>query len=326
MKRIIALVLIAIAFQLPAWAASAGRVKSDGTDEKPLYVEVAQDADTSFGKAALPLHNSMEIESDGPAQNASVNIGDKLNIQVYRERDLSGVFVVNPSGNLNYPLIGEVHAAGLSVDELKQFLAETLGESYVVNPQIEINLEESPNKQIVILGQVLRPGNYKITSADTTMIRVISQAGGFSEDAMLKNVQIVRTKEGKRNNIQVDVSEIIRGTAPDMTIEPGDVIFIDKQEKKPAELAIPNVSVAILGQIQKPGNFSFNENTTLVRLITQAGGFSPIAAPNRIKIVKFDKSGKSKPRIVNFNDILDGKADDVKLESGDVVVVPESVF
>jgi polysaccharide export outer membrane protein len=268
----------------------------------------------------------MEIESEGPARDDKINIGDKLNIQVYRERDLSGTFIVNPSGNINYPLIGEVHAVGLTVDELKQFLAETLGETYVVNPQIEINLEESPNKQIVVLGQVLRPGSYKISSADTTLIRVISQAGGFSDDALLKNVQIVRTKDGKRNNIQVDVSDIIRGGAPDTTIEAGDVIFVDKQEKKAAESAIPNVSVAILGQIQRPGNFSFNENTTLVRLVTQAGGFTPIAAPNRIKIVKFDKNGKSKPRIVNFNDILDGKLDDIKLESGDVVVVPESIF
>ncbi len=255
-----------------------------------------------------------------------IDTGDKLNIQVYKEPDLSGVFSVNSSGKINYPLLGEVYAQSLSLEELKQFLYDKLNEKYVTNPQIEITITESSTKSVSMLGQINKPGNYILTH-HLTLLKLISQNGGFTPDASTKNVRIVRTNgDGKKETLEVDVDKVIQGLADDVILRSGDIIFVDFRSKEEVKKEVAKNYITLLGQVAKPGNYFYSPKLTLIRLIGEAGGFSPSAATNRIKIVRNGKDGKQQILFVDAGRIMGGGVKDLEVEEGDLIIVPESYF
>ena len=265
---------------------------------------------------------SLADQSPAGFAGDAIQSGDKLNIQVYREQELSGFFTVSPSGKINYPLLGDVYVEGFTREELRDFLVENLGKEYIVNPQIEVVLEESPSKSVAILGQVAKPGNY-ILSPNLTLVRLISQVGGFTPEAVVNDVRIVRTsRDGKKSNIRVDVESYMKGKGEDVLLVPGDVVYVDMLEDKEKKEDLQN-TVSILGQVAKPGNYKLVKGMTLVRLISEAGGFTALAAPNRVKLVRHSNN-KREQWLINVRSIMGGQADDVKLESDDLVVVAES--
>jgi polysaccharide biosynthesis/export protein len=255
-----------------------------------------------------------------------IHSGDKLKIEVFREPDLTGMFVVDDNGKISYPLLGEIFVEGLSREELREYLAETLGADFIVAPQITIDFAESPNKSVAILGQVTKPGNYILTS-NSTLVRLISQVGGFSANASTDNVKVVRTEKGGKKSSQiVNVGRIMNGEEEDFLLKPGDLIFVERlPEESKDQLSDPEKVVTILGQVNKPGNYYLTENISLIRLVAQAGGFTQLASTHNVRIVR-SKEGSERTFHVDVGLIMSGRAEDIKLEAGDLLVVQESYF
>ncbi len=284
---------------------------------------------------AAPVFSQTSSAGSSKNERTSVNTGDKLSIQVYQEPDLSGSFTVDFGGEINYPLLGQVYAQGLSLDELKAFLTERLAAEYLVNPQVKVEFEESPNKSVSVLGQVIKPGNY-IYTPNLSLIKLVSQVGGFTPAALTNDIKIVRAaSDGNKTTIQVDMDKIIKEASQDFILEPGDVVYVEKNSQNlmgqigagKEDVESPKDFITILGQVATPGNYHLTKDVTLIRVIGQAGGFTPVAATNRIKIVRSDpESGKQKVVMVNGGKIMDGRAKDVKLEPGDLITVPETYF
>ncbi|OIO38485.1 MAG: hypothetical protein COT00_00505 [Candidatus Omnitrophica bacterium CG07_land_8_20_14_0_80_50_8] len=260
-----------------------------------------------------------------------VEAGDKLNIQVYREPDLSGVFSVTRSGKISYPFLGEIQAQALSLDKLKRFLCQKLGEKYISNPQIEISIVESPSKSVSVLGQVSKPGNYILTYK-LTLFRLISQNGGFAPEAATKKVRIVRSNsDRKKETIEVDVDRVMRGLDEDVSLMPGDIVMVDirsKEDSKKEETKKKDIRkyITLLGQIGRPGNYVFSLHMTLIRLVADAGGFTPLAATGRVKIVRSAKDGNPHYFFVDAGRIMGGAAKDIELAEGDLIIVAETYF
>lgn len=150
--------------------------------------------------------------------------GDRLKIQIYRENDLSGEYSIGPSGTFDFPLVGEIHAAGLEMDELQALLTERL-KKYLVNPQATITRTESAIKSISVLGHVKNPGTFDFAPGSTLM-RLISQAGGFAPSAKKSKVRIVRVVNGDKHVILVDAQRVISGEDDDTELQAGDMIFV----------------------------------------------------------------------------------------------------
>ena len=279
-----------------------------------------------------------DIQKDSSALNSvrsAINPGDKLSIQVYQEPDLTGSFTVDASGEINYPLLGQLYAQGLSLDELKFFLTEKLGAEYLVNPQVKVEYQESPNKSVSVLGEVVKPGNY-IYTPNMSLIKIVSQVGGFAPGALTEDIKIVRSEaDGKKITLTVNMDKIIKEAGSDFTLEPGDIVYVEKNRQNimgqigagKEDVESPKLFITILGQIATPGNYHLTKDVTLIRLIGQSGGFTPVAAVNRVKIVRSDPNGgKQKIIMVNAGKIMDGRSEDVKLEPGDLITVPETYF
>ena len=161
-----------------------------------------------------------------PASQSSFQLqeGDRLEIDVYREHDLSGTYEIDPAGTLNFPLVGEMKVAGLRVAELHDQLTERL-KKYLVHPQVSISRAEAKNKSISVLGHVKRPGAFDYDPGLTVM-RLISQAGGFERSANKRKIRIVRMVKGVKKSIIINGLAIINGDEDDPDAQPGDMVFV----------------------------------------------------------------------------------------------------
>ncbi len=199
----------------------------------PIFCEVrSEDYFRSLQKADQKQNPSLvairQQSTLGSPNNYPLRPGDKLNIQVYREKDLTGIFIVDLSGNINYPLLGEVHVQGLSLEDLQKYLVHRLGKDYLVNPELQVDLDKSLNKSVSILGQVQKPGNYDF-APDMTLVRLISEAGGFTSIAAPKHVRVTRImKDGKKRMVVADVDSIMNGKSEDIPLQSSDLVMVQE--------------------------------------------------------------------------------------------------
>lgn len=155
--------------------------------------------------------------------------GDEIDVQVYREPDISGVFRIGPVGEIRHPLLGNVQVAGLSVSEAENLLVTRLEADYLVNPRVLIKVLTARSSQIVIFGEVKKPGIYPVPVGESiTLLQAIAQAGGFTELASPDRVRIVRQQDGKQTTLRARVADILggRGGQGDIPLQPDDVIVV----------------------------------------------------------------------------------------------------
>jgi polysaccharide biosynthesis/export protein len=242
-----------------------------------------------------------------------VSSDDILEVAVYGEPDLSAISRVSQDGTINYPLLGNIMAAGLTVRELERNITELLGEDYLVSPQVSIFIKEYA--KISILGAVRQSGAYE-AKQKLTLTQAIALAGGFSEEANITNVKITRVTSSGKETVVVDVSRISEKAAEDMEIKSGDTIMVEEYGR-----------FSVMGQVNKPGIYKLKKDLTVTEAIIIAGGFTPTAAPNGTKVVR-EKNGKKTVINVPAANIAKGgeSSGGVLLEQGDTVIVPESFF
>lgn len=260
----------------------------------------------------------------------TIDAGDKVNIQVRGEQNFSGIFEVNEAGMINYPELGPIEARAMTLDGLKKLLVEKLGATYLVNPQIEVSLAESLSKSVTVAGQVAKPGNY-ILSPGLTLLKLVFQVSGVNLEPSKLYAKLIRKDEKGKNTLdEIMLDDIIKGNRDDVLLRPGDMISVhmvkELQEKEQKEKKQYKEYVTILGSVGDPGNYEPGDNPSLIKLIGEAGGFAPSALMGSVKIIRSSADGKETIFTVDAGKIMEGKAEDVKLEAGDLIVVPESFF
>lgn len=136
------------------------------------------------------------------------------------------------------------------------------------------------DNMVEVKGAVFRPGMYQIGEHTNSVRSLIQAASGVTEYAFAKHAIIHRMKpDRKLTTIAVDVESIMNETAPDVTLQNEDVLFVptrsDKQEEE---------TLNILGEVQFPGTYTFAENTTIEDLILQAGGLKNSASTSKVEV------------------------------------------
>lgn len=150
------------------------------------------------------------------AESYKLGSGDRLRINVFNEEDLSGEFQIDGSGNISFPLIGEIKALGLTLRQLEESLIKSLKEGYLVNPRIAI--EVLNYRPFYILGEVNKPGKYEYVSG-INLLNAVAMAGGYTPRARQNRAKITRgTPE-----------VVINGADHSTLIMPGDIIYIEER-------------------------------------------------------------------------------------------------
>jgi polysaccharide export outer membrane protein len=163
-----------------------------------------------------------------PVASVSGPIGalDKLYINVFRTEALSGDFIVDEAGSINYPLLGTIKVEGKTAQELGVELAGRLRERYLQNPNVTVAVTQRAEQTVTVDGSVKQPGRFTIRGP-SSLVQVVSMAHGVSEDANASRVIVLRTINGQRLAGAFDLKEIQHAQSEDPPIYGNDVIVVD---------------------------------------------------------------------------------------------------
>ncbi len=243
-----------------------------------------------------------------------ISVDDAMEISVYGEPDLSTTVRVSQDGTINYPFLGNIQAVGLTPRELQSILTELLGEDYLVNPQVNVFITEYT--KFAILGAVKNPGSFELKE-QMTASQAIVRAGGFTDVADASKVKIIRAGAQGKETFEVNIDRILKRQEDDVAIIGKDTIIVDELGR-----------FSIMGQVVKPGMYTLKKDLTVVEAIGMAGGFTPTAAQNSIRLVRMLEGGTKRVFNVPVSEITKS-GDHTKnliVESGDTIIVPESFF
>lgn len=162
-----------------------------------------------------------------PTVDATLGPGDVFDVRVFEEPDLGGTYRVDPTGSIDYPMIGRLQVAGLLSGEVATMLKERLT-TYVRNPEVSVFVKEMNSKRVIVYGQVSRPGTFPYTDP-MTVSQAISLAGGFSAMAARDRVMISHFEKNEQKVITVDLRAIADGRNPNQFVAPGDEIYVPER-------------------------------------------------------------------------------------------------
>ncbi len=154
---------------------------------------------------------------------------DVLQITVYEHDDLKTKARVSTNGEISFPLLGKVEVAGLTVQEVEDYLKFALEEDYLVKADTQVFIEDYHAKQITVLGAVKEPGKYDMnTEKETTVLEVIAMAGGFTKVANRNGTRIIRNEGDEEKAIPVKITDITKKGKKDkdIALQSGDVVFV----------------------------------------------------------------------------------------------------
>lgn len=277
--------------------------------------------------------------------------GDVLGIEVFDVPELSREVRVNESGFVSIPLVPvKVQAAGLTAFQLQDKLAELLqSNGLVTHPQITVTVKEQHSEPITVIGAVRTPLTLQAVH-QMTLLQVLSQAGGITDDAGSK-VLITRVRrlpdpgspdsgnppntpsasdqaagsqavsEGteSKNSISIDLNDLLDSGDPKYNIPlyGGDVI------------TVPHSGVIYaVGAVQRPGGFAMEtdrQQLTVLKIMSLAGGLTPTAKPGSAVILRQPPGSAQRRQLpVDVRKILSLKSEDLTLERNDILYVPDS--
>jgi polysaccharide export outer membrane protein len=180
--------------------------------------------------------DSVKPKSGKPSDEAYVlKPGDRIKITVYPEDEFikGGEMQISSEGNITLPLVGKVEVGQQLIRDAEAVVRKLIDADYLVNPEvvIEVIKQNEQNKiQVVLLGAVRKPGSYEFAVGDTkvTLLKLMSEAGGFSEVANIKKIKIVREVDGKKNVIRANAEAIMSGDSPDVELQAGDIVHVSE--------------------------------------------------------------------------------------------------
>src|SRR3984893_11527901 len=234
---------------------------------------------------------------------------------------------VDGEGDIQVPLVGRVHVAGLTVQQDEPEINKHLS-TYIRHPQVAVDVKDLRSQPASILGAVNAPGVHQV-AGHKTLLEMISSAGGIRQDAGF-SIRITRNIEwgciplpgstvdpsGRFSIAQVNLHDIMDAKAPEQNIQiyPQDVVSVPK-----AEL------IYVTGAVKKSGGFILGEHQSMsvVQAIALAEGFTQAPDKKHARIVRLNADQRLEIP-VDLQGIMQGKSKDVAMQGNDILFIPDS--
>ena len=155
-----------------------------------------------------------------------VGEADVLRVNVWKEPEVSQTVVVRTDGNISLPFINDVKVSGMTPLQIQNTVAEKL-KGFLNNPQVTVTVTEIRSKRAFITGEVIRPGGYSL-NAQTSVLQLIAQAGGFTPFAKRDSILVLRTENGKPVRYKFKYKQVVQGknTDQNISLHPGDTVVV----------------------------------------------------------------------------------------------------
>jgi polysaccharide biosynthesis/export protein len=292
--------------------------------------------------SGVPLEAAGQTASSGQIEQGKATCGgamrstyllgpdDQLEISAPELTEASNKPVrVDGEGEIQVPLAGRVHVAGLTVQQTEQELNKVLS-TYIRRPQVVVNVAEVRSQPVSILGAVNTPGVHQV-QGKKTVLEMLALAGGIRPDAGYR-VRITRELEwgciplpgatqdssGKFSVAELNLKEIMEAKNPEENIQifPHDVISVPKAEM-----------VYVIGEVKRSGGFVLGEHHSLsvLQALSLAEGLNVGADPSHARILRLKREADQREELpVNVKEVLNGKKADVALLGDDILFIPGS--
>jgi polysaccharide export outer membrane protein len=300
--------------------------------------------------------------ADSSADDYIIGPRDVLDISVWGESSLESLAEVSATGTVNFFFLGDVQVSGLTLKQAREKITALLEDGYIKNPIVIIKVSQFKSKEVQIQGAVSRPGTFVLETNTTTLLKLISMAGGATSDRgslaliyrggstkvnqekpkkpVAHPVSDNQTPEGEaggpehmreppeslkgEESIKVDLRQLLELGKPenDVVILPGDFVLIPS---KGSQNPVMNF-VYVDGAVKTPQQVEYVEGLTALQAIIKAGGFSDVASPNQTWITRIGPDGKTVSFRVKLKNVQKGKIPDPPLQPGDRVNVREGIF
>ena len=282
---------------------------SDMLEDHPTTEDLVRE-DQVFGRNIFNTRNLTFEPSVNLATPANYRLGpgDEVIIDIWGASQNTIRQQISPEGTINIQKIGPVNLSGMTVSAANDYLKNALNKIYnglnnTTDPtsDIRLTLGNIRTIQINVMGEVVQPGTYALSSF-STVFHALYRAGGVSDIGSLRNVQLVRN--GK-NIATIDVYEFIMkgNTQDDIRLQEGDVVIVPAYD----------VLVKISGKVKRPMRFEMKKDENLATLIKYAGGFEADAYTRSLRVVR--QNGEE----YEVNTVKDIDYNIYKMRNGDVV-------
>ncbi|MBB3912718.1 polysaccharide biosynthesis/export family protein [Sphingomonas desiccabilis] len=183
-------------------------------------------ADPALPRGAEAYAQIPPPRTDDVRREYRIGPRDVLAIRVFQEPELTFEEIsVDSSGNLGYPLIGSVHAAGRTPAMLADELTARLRENFIRNPKVTVLVTSSVSQSVTVEGNVTEPGVYEI-GGGATLLTALARARSTTRVAKLDEIVVFRTVDGQRMGAVFNLADIRAGRAPDPELLGGDIVVV----------------------------------------------------------------------------------------------------
>jgi polysaccharide biosynthesis/export protein len=308
-------------------------VPVDGRTGAPVDGRTGASVDdhaTAGSASYTPATTAMPLPPTAPdPSNYVLGPEDNITVSVFGADDINArpVTVAN-DGMVTLPMIGKVHASGLTIDQFQTVLV-TAYKKFFKDPQVTVQVTDSRSQPVSVAGNVNTPGVVQLRG-NRNLLEVISMAGGLRADAG-DSVLITRNLDqgaipvagaftdptGKFSVAHVNVRNIMVGKDPqgNIQIKPHDVITVPRARM-----------IYVLGNVGRPGGYVLTENETMsiTQAIALAGGWAPSSKLSGTKILRATGGAEREEIPANIGKIMNNKAPDLEMRPDDILYIPAS--
>ena len=273
--------------------------------QTPIGVEALE----PFGYDVFePRDTSFDAPMSGPVPPDYVlGPGDSVRVQLFGNVNGIYEYEVARDGVLNLPEIGPVTVAGLPFSEFRKDLNKRVQEM-LIGTQVSVTMGQLKTIRVFVLGDVNEPGSY-VVSGLATMSAALYRSGGISPIGSLRNIQLKRNGKVVASLDAYDL--LIRGdNSGDSRLQPGDVVFVPPI----------GTTVSVGGAVNRPAIYEVGRLTTAADLVGLAGGLTSEAFAKGARLERVQKDGD---RTILPVDLANASANSVRIQNGDVLLVPE---
>ena len=277
-------------------------------------------AQAGFPSAVPEVPNQQPTASDQPPSPAPplrpskqlLGPSDLVEVNVYNVPELSTKGRVSNSGDIYLPLIDYVHVDGLTPEEAQAAVEKKLSDGgFVKNPHVVVLVTDSSSSNVSLLGEVSRPGSYTVLG-ERRLLDVISAAGGFTERA--GGTITITHRSDPSQVVTVKLPSDSSPSSPNnIVVQPGDTVMVQR-----------GPVFYVVGDVLRPSGFvSDTDYFSVLKAIALAGGPAKTASLNGTTILRKSEKGTQQIR-VPLKQILRAKVEDIRMQSGDILFVPNS--
>ncbi len=159
-----------------------------------------------------------------------IGADDILTISILQPDQMQNDMTVSPDGNISVPYIGNVIVKGRNLAEVQKEIQTRLGNGYMQYPTVVVSLKQSNSRKFFVYGEVTHPGPYPLEE-NTTVLRAISMAEGFTRFGSASRVKVLRPRERGTGytTIPLNIKAIMDGDCnADLVLQSGDIVVVSE--------------------------------------------------------------------------------------------------